>query len=403
MVQNIASIDTLPVNQALVDKAKSFVPQLRAKGEETDELRRIPEDIMDALKKEGLFKILRPKRYGGYQSNIRTYLDCLVEVSRGCGSTGWVYSLCNIRELMIGASFSEKAHQEIYQSGEDVVFAGVFDPREIKVRKVEGGYHIDEGKWMFCSGSLHATWGYFGMPLVNEKGEVVDKGLITLPFKDIEIGDDWHTLGMRGTSSNGVIIKDTFIPDHRAVSLSKAKIGEFESEHLRDQPLYNTALFPALNLSLSAPALGLARAALDIFMERLPNRRIAFTNYDKQAEAPVTHLQLAEASLKIDSAALHFYSVADELDRIAESGKYMDEASRIKVNGDMGIAVEYCKEAINILVGASGGSYIYNGNSLQRVFRDFWSMYVHGAILPSSQLETYGRSLCGLPANKDFI
>lgn len=358
---------------------------------------------MTALKEEGLFKILRPRRYGGHQANMRTYLDCLVEISRGCGSTGWVYSLCNIRELMIAESFSEKAHEEIYGPGTDVVFAGVFEPREIQVRRVEGGYHIDEGRWMFCSGSVHATWGYFGMPLVDKAGAVVDHGLITMPFKDIEIGDDWRTLGMRGTSSHGVVIRDTFIPDHRAVSLSEAKNGNFQSAHLRDESLYNTALFPALNLSLAAPALGLARAALDIFMERLPNRRISYTFYDKQSEAPVTHLQLSEASLKIDSAAMHFQRVADELDATAKSGQYMDPDMRIKLNGDMGIAVEYCKEAINILIGSSGGSYIYDGNPLQRVFRDFWSMYVHGAILPTSQLETYGRSLCGLEPNKDFI
>lgn len=400
---NLSEIDLLQTNESLLEKAKSFVPKLRERGSETEELRRVPEDIITELKNEGLFKILRPKRYGGHQANIRTYLDCLVEISRGCGSTGWVYSLCNIRELMIAESFPEETHQEIYGSGTDVVFAGVFEPREIKVRRVEGGYFIDEGRWMFCSGSVHATWGYFGMPLVDETGDVIDQGLITLPFKDIEIGDDWNTLGMRGTSSHSVIIRDTFIPDHRAVSLSETKNGNFQSKHLRDQPLYNTALFPALNLSLSAPALGLARAALDIFMERLPNRRISYTFYDKQSEAPVTHLQLSEASLKIDSAAMHFYRVADELDAFAESGKYMDVATRVKVNGDMGIAVEYCKEAINILIGASGGSYIYNGNPLQRVFRDFWSMYVHGAILPSSQLETYGRSLCGLELNKSFV
>lgn len=403
MKHNLSDVVVLQTNEELVEKAKSFVPKLRARGGETEELRRVPEDIIQEMKDEGLFKILRPKRYGGHQSNIRTYLDCLVEISRGCGSTGWVYSLCNIRELMIAESFSEKTHEEIYGPKTDVVFAGVFEPREIRVRRVEGGYHIDEGRWMFCSGSVHATWGYFGMPLVDETGAVIDHGLITLPFKDIEIGDDWHTLGMRGTSSHGVIIRDTFVPDHRAVSLSETKNGNFQSAHLRDDALYNTALFPALNLSLSAPALGLARAALDIFMERLPNRRISYTFYEKQSEAPVTHLQLSEASLKIDSAEMHFYRVADTLDAVAESGEYMDVETRVKVNGDMGIAVEYCKEAINILIGASGGSYIYDGNPLQRVFRDFWSMYVHGAILPSSQLETYGRILSGLKPNKDFI
>ena len=76
---------------------------------------------------------------------------------------------------MIAQSFTKKAHDEIYSFGDDIVFAGVFEPRKISVKKIESGYIIEEGFWPFCSGSLHATWGYFGMPIVNEEGEIMIK------------------------------------------------------------------------------------------------------------------------------------------------------------------------------------------------------------------------------------
>ena len=126
---------------------------------------------MNELKEAGLFKLLRPERYGGYETNMKTYADFIVEISRGCGSTGWIVALCAIRELMVAESFSEKTHQEIFGSNEDdVLFAGVYEPRKCIAHKVEGGYLVEEGFWMFCSGSLHATWGYFGMPILDEQG-----------------------------------------------------------------------------------------------------------------------------------------------------------------------------------------------------------------------------------------
>lgn len=96
------------------------------------------------------------------------------------------------------------------------------------MKKVEGGYIIEEGYWPFCSGSLHATWGYFGMPLVDENGDVVDQGLITLPMSQVEIADDWNVMGLRGTGSNSIHMKDVFVPGHRVVSFTDAIVGKFQ-------------------------------------------------------------------------------------------------------------------------------------------------------------------------------
>ena len=245
---------TLVKDNSLVEKARSFIPRLRERAKETEEIRRIPEATMKELKEAGLFKLLRPKRYGGLQTNFRTYADCVVELSRGCGSTGWIVGLCAIRELMVAESFTEKTHLEIFgENEENVLFAGVYEPRKCIARKVDGGYLVEEGLWMFCSGSLHATWGYFGMAITDENGKLVDQALMTLPFDELEIMDDWYTMGLKGTGSNSVKMINVFVPDHRVVSFSKVLNGEFNSEHLRGIPLYNTALFPALILSLGLP------------------------------------------------------------------------------------------------------------------------------------------------------
>lgn len=396
-------LSTVDSNQLLVEKARSMVPALRERGQVTDEIRRIPEDSITELKENELFKLLRPKMYGGLETNMRTFADVIVEISRGCASTGWILSLCNIRDLMISESFSEKTHQEIFNSTDDVVFAGVFRPRKCIVERVEGGYLIKEGNWMFCSGSLHATWGYFGMPLVDEHGNETDLGLITIPFDQLEIIDDWFTLGLRGTGSNSIKATDVFVPDHRVVSFTKTTQGHFESTHLRDIPLYNTALAPALHLSLGLPGLGIAQAALDTFLEKLPNRKIINHGVKNQKDAAITHLQVGEASLKIDTARMHFYRAADALDEWAQSGEFMDVDTRMRCAADIGYANQHCKEAIDILLETSGGSYVYDKDPFQRIFRDFSTMYVHRSISPTSFKENYGRLLSGVGLHPDAL
>lgn len=384
----------------LLQRAREMVPGLRERAKETEEMRRIPESTMKELKEAGLFKMLRPKKYGGFEADMKTYSDVVVEISKGCGSTGWIVALCAIRELMVAQSFSEKTHLEIFgQNEEDVLFAGVYEPRKCLARKVDGGYIVEEGFWMFCSGSLHATWGYFGLPITDENGKLVDQILLTLPFNEMEIMDDWYTMGLRGTGSNSVKMNNVFIPDHRATSFVEALEGSFQSKHLRSIPLYNTALFPALILSLGLPGLGLVKHALEFFQEVLPNRKAVHMGVDYIKDAASTHAIVADASLKIDSASMHFYRVADELDKWAESGKYMDRHERVKALADIGYANQLLKEALDLLLLGSGSGYVYEGHPLQRIFRDFMTLYSHRSLSPTVTKENYGRVLSGLESN----
>ncbi|MFC3041824.1 acyl-CoA dehydrogenase family protein [Virgibacillus xinjiangensis] len=385
---------------SFLERAKAMVPKLKERAKETEELGKLPQETIEELKESGLFTLLRPKRYGGHQTNIQTYSDCVVELSKGCASTGWIMALCGIRELMVAESFSEKAHDEIFGSNpEEVLFAGVYEPRQCKAQKVEGGYMVEEGFWMFCSGSRHATWGYFGMPITNDQGELVDQVLMTLPFDHMEIQDDWYVMGLKGSGSNSVKMQNVFVPDHRAVSFSEALNGNFESEHLRDIPLYNTALFPALILSLGLPALGLAKAAHESVIEFLPKRKAAHIGVEYLKDAPSMHLQLSDAAMKIDSAEMHFKRVAEDLDKWAASGEYMDRQARVRTLADIGHANELCREAFDIVMLSSGSGYVYEGHPLQRLFRDFWTLHSHRSLSPSITKENYGRVLVGLESN----
>ncbi|QFK71915.1 acyl-CoA dehydrogenase [Pradoshia sp. D12] len=384
----------------LMTKTKAVADDIRKRVKETEEIRRIPESTIKQLKDNQIFKMLRPKRYGGLEVSIQTYSQVIVEISKACASTGWIASLCAIREMMVAESFTEKAHLEIFVNDpEDVLFAGVYEPRSCEVKKVDGGYLVEEGHWMFCSGSLHATWGYFGMYLKNEQGEIEKQLLATLPFSVLEIEDDWNTLGLRGTGSNAVRMKNVFIPDHRCTSFVDILNGNFQSEHLRDIPLYHSALFPCLILSLGLPGLGVVKEMLDKFHASLPYRTAQHMGVKMIKDAASTHSLIAEATLKIETAEIYLMNIAKKIDEWAEKKTIMPSDERLKVLADIGYSNKLMNEAVQHILAASGSGFVYDASPMQRLIRDFITLHSHRSLSPVITQENYGRQLVGLQPN----
>lgn len=395
------SQQTITIREELVKRANELIPALRERAEETEELGRMPDATIEDLKREGIVKVFQPQVYNGYQQNMRTFIEVVTEIARGCGSTAWFVSLTNIRGYMASYAFGKKALDEIFQK-EDAILAGNFKPIKIEMEKVDGGYFIKEAQWPFVSGSLHADWLYFGVPVKDENDEE-EMAIIIVPQEEATVLDDWNVMGLKGSASNSVRLENVFVPDHR-VSLDRlANKGYYTAEELRDVPVYRTPFVPALTLSIVAPALGMAKAAMDIHMQRVRKAGIGNTFYTKQREAAVTHAQIANAQMKIDSAELHLYRAVDKLDDFAEKGKKMDIEDTVKVKADFGYVNQLCKEAIDLLVAGAGSVFAYNKNPLQRVYRDFMALHLHGFITPTSLMETYGRVLCDQEPNTYFL
>lgn len=392
----------LDTRKMLVDRAQALIPMLRDYSLQIDQENQLPAEIIEKLHEKGLLKVLRPEMFGGYQTDMRTFTEVVTEISRGNGSAGWFVSLSNIRDYMISYAFGRKALEEIFGTGDDVVLAGNFKPIKCNIKKVDGGYQIEEAQWPFVSGSPHADWLYFGFPLEDGNGGI-EMAIMVVPRKDVTVLDDWNVIGLRGSGSNSVYVKDVFVPEHR-VSLDRlAQQGYYMIEELRGVPLYRTPFVPSLTLSIVGPALGITKAAMDLHMERVQKAGIGNTFYTKMNEAPVTHLQVAQAQLKIDSAELHLHRAVDLLDEYSVRGQKLTMEEGIKVKADFGYVNQLCKEAIDLMTAGAGSVFSYNQNLFQLFYRDFLSMHLHGFITPSSLIETYGRVMCGLEPNTYFV
>jgi hypothetical protein len=138
-------------------------------------------------------------------------------------------------------------------------------------------------------------------------------------------------------------------------------------------------------------------------MSRMTERKITYTAYESQRDAPITHFQVAEAANKTDEAEFHAQRLAKLVDTKAEEGTEWKLEERARSRADVGATVRLAKEAIDIYATASGGSSIYSGIPIQRINRDIQAVNQHALMHPNTNAELYGRVLCGLEPNTLYI
>lgn len=380
---------------SLTERALGLRPLLEANAAEMDRLRRLPDANVTALKDAGLCRLMVPKRFGGHQTDIHTYIEVMEALGRGCGSTSWVASLINVC-AWLASLFPERAQQDVWGSNRDAWIAGSLAPHG-DAKTVDGGWRVT-GRWMWASGCLHAQWAACGIHMNDAQGNTVNFGLSLMPMSELTIEDTWFVAGMKGTGSNTIVAKDVFVPEHRFLPYPKAFAGSYRTEYL-DETVYRVALVPVTILILVGSQLGMAQAALDHVLEHAAVRPVTHTNYTKQRESTGFQILVADAAMKIETARLHAYRAADDLDRASVAGRHPDLKARARIRADSALVAKYCREAVEILASAHGTSSMADANRMQRLWRDVHVASRHAITEWQVNLEIYGKALLGVEPN----
>lgn len=384
-------LDTDSVRDRHVKRASELVPLLRKNAAWAEENRRLHEETIEALADAGIFRLRVPERYGGYECDTRTLVDVATELGRGDGSAAWTASVYWIPTWM-ACMFPDQVQDELF-STPDVRVCGTLSPSAMAV-PADGGVVVN-GKWGFVSGALHSHWQEIIAVLIGGGGEP-EPVVALVPMSDLQIIDDWHTSGMKGSGSISTVAQDVFVPQERVLPIGAVLMGKTASPRNAAAEIYRAPLLPVASASSLGCVLGLAKAAKEAFFARLPQRKITYTGYAKQADAPLTHLQVAAAVRKMDEAEFHACRVAALVDaKGAENAAWTIE-ERVGARADLGAVCRLAKDAVDILATASGGSSIYTDQPMQRIARDINAVTMHALMHPDTNDELYGRILCGL-------
>jgi 3-hydroxy-9,10-secoandrosta-1,3,5(10)-triene-9,17-dione monooxygenase len=389
----VSTLKSQPGDCDIVAWAREFVPELRGAQGESDRLARPAEAIVEQLKAAGAYSLTVPRAFGGLQADITTWMKTVTELGRGDGGVAWAVTLVTACNWMAASMYPRHVVEEVFAKPGACV-AGIFANRGCKARPVDGGILIDKGIWYFNSGVYQAQWDLLGVQTFDKEGNPCSPGIALVPMSDVKLLNDWDPTGLRGSGSTNVSMENVFVPHERIVSLPACVLG-LQPRAFPD-PLYRVAFAPLMAGILTFPVLGLGQHMLEEFTATLPKRDIKLTNYTRQGEAPVTHLQIGEASAKIDAARFIMEAACRDMDDWAAIGEYMPELQRARICRDTAFADRLVWEGVDLLGSASGGSFSRQGHILNRIWQDVKVGSMHPFVSVPSNFEMYGRMVAGV-------
>jgi 3-hydroxy-9,10-secoandrosta-1,3,5(10)-triene-9,17-dione monooxygenase len=371
--------------------ARGLAPKAAERAEKTEAARRLLPEAEQELRQAGLFKLLQPRRWGGFELEPASLVRVSAELSRGCGSTGWCMSVLAAHNWVLGL-YEQRAQEEVWGDDPETLLAASFAPAG-QAERVTGGIRVS-GRWSFASGCDAARWMMVGAVVKSESAP--DLRLFLVPEKDYRIDDNWHVSGLAGTGSKDIVIDGVVVPEHRSLSLIDAMAGRTPGRDLyADSPLYRVPFGTMLLLALAGPSLGVAQGAYTVFLERAQTRHMTYSN-EKQSEQTPVHVMLGEVLYDLDAVDLLWGRDLAEIARLAEESQDFTIEQRARYKRDVGLGLRACQQVVARLAAASGAHGLFLSSPIQRALRDTHAMTAHAALDPIQAARTMGRVALGL-------
>ena len=361
-----------------------MLARVRACGKRSD-AERIPDrDIMADLGRLGLMRLLVPEELGGLGRHPAEFIEFTHRVSYAHPSTGWVAMTCNEEAEIFAAHLEAESVSDFYAEHPDAVIAGSGVPRGL-VRPVEGGW-LASGRWTFVSGCTAADW--WVVANVVEGTQPKDLCHILIPADPGLIEDTWHTVGLRGTGSNDVVLSEHFVPAHYA-----AVVANYSLPKPNEHPFYRLPSGLRFPFPKTGVASGIARRAIDEFAALADTKTPLFA-HSELASRPDAHAAMARAEALLGAGQAF---VADQLDEIWSTAAAHGEvtpAQHARARLACSWSVQNCIEAIETLVTAAGSTANFTTSPLGGLLNDVRAVAGH-FMVGSYQIDTAGRVLLG--------
>ena len=388
----VAEPDTqIPTAEELVQRAEALVPMLRERADETETLRRVPEATMAVLHEQGLLKYYQPKCYGGYELDWGTHFKIGRAVAKGCASTAWIVAVVGGHTCYVGR-FPKEAQDEVWADGQDVLISTGSVQKSGTVKKVPGGFQLS-GAWGFASGVDHAHWGMVAGRMEGDK----EVSQYLFPRKDFTIDDVWHVAGMKGTGTKDIVLNDAFVPEHRALKMSRFTGAMPPGGEVSPHYIYRTEFRPFSGSSLLGPILGTAEGAFADYTAMTRERTGAIFG-DKVAENPAVQLRVSESSAELAAAAALAERMYATLNGRGKKLEPFTEEERASLMRDRAYIMKLCRQSCERLVTMMGAQGLFNTNPVQRAFRDLHAMATQFGVNWDLNMPPYGRLALGLPS-----
>lgn len=375
-------LDAIPTPEQLIERAVAMKPVLKERARATTLNGEVSEETVAEMKAAGFFRVLQPKRYGGYEMHPNVFFEIQKHLAEGCMSTGWIYGVlgCHPYEM---ALFHDEAQREVWGGDPDMLVSSTYQPVG-KVEKVEGGFYLS-GRWGFSSGSTHCGWVLLGAINFDTDGGPPDMRTFLLPRSDYKvIKGTWDVFGLQGTGSFDIEVERAFVPEYRTHRASDGFACANPGQEVNDGPLYSLPWAQVFVRSVSTAAFGGARAAINAGIE-IMNSRVS-TNTGKASKAdPMLHAALARAIAEIDEMERTHRATFEELMSYAEHGQPIPMDRRALFAYQSSSVVRRIADLVDDIVKLLGGRAIYMSSPILQPWLDLHAARAHVANDPGNR------------------
>jgi alkylation response protein AidB-like acyl-CoA dehydrogenase len=374
--------------------ATALARSLADRALETEQLGRLPDDVVAQLIDMGITRMVMPRHWGGLELGFAAIVDVVTALAQGCMSTAWVAALYAEHPWIL-ARFDQRAQADVWSGGPNVPLCMSVAAMGTATR-VADGLQLS-GTWPFVSGCDHASWFLLATDLAPGGPDASDRrsGLCLVPRSGVRIDQEsWHVAGLRGTGSKTLRVDGAFVPSHRFQAAEALVVGQSAGPR-PTAPLFCQPFGGTLGLVLSAVAVGGAEGALEQFRNRA-SQRVLRHQHRVQAADPAAHMDLAEATLRTVSARLLLENACEIVRDAGERSAELSSLELAELRLRKAFIVRSCTEAIDRVFASSGGGALQDTNPLQRLWRDVHAIHAHAAMNWSSHAQNYGSIAVGL-------
>ncbi len=379
---------SIPQPEELYKRARDLQSTLIERTNKTAELRQLPDETIQDFKDLGFFKIIQPKRWGGYEMDPMVFYKVTSIIGEACMASAWVYATVGVHNWQISV-YDEKAQEDVWAKDNTVLISSSYAPKA-SAKPEKNGFRIS-GEWDWSSGSDHCDW-FFGGAILDPSKGLESFVTLLIPREDYEIIDNWHTYGLKGTGSKRIKVEDVFVPNHRIHYLKDAFLIK-NPDKSNDGPLYKIPFGQIFTHAVAIPALGAYKGALDSFIKGAKDRISSFGVEAKNNPATLT--LASEISTEIDELWHNVEANMKTMMDAANNDEEVDIKDRIRFRYQVSTINDRCVAGALKLVKASGGATVYLGHEITNKFIDIMMTQVHVANISDPFALDFGSSFLG--------
>lgn len=394
--QSTAQSDQQEKN-AIADKILAGIvdmqPRLRERLAETREVRQVSDEVVQELQDLGVFLALHPKRYGGYELDPQHFLKFSMALAEGCTSTSWIAGIIAVHAFQL-ALMDDRAQQDVWGDNIHTRTSSSYAPMG-KAEPVEGGFKFS-GRWGWSSGSHHCTWVLLG-------GIIPGEGYRTflIPRSDYEIVDTWHVMGLQGTGSNDIVVKDVFVPDYRTHKQMDGFNMTNPGYAVNDAPLYRVPWGQVFARTVCTPTIGACKEALRLYKDLVRGK--ASGDPTKLVGDVGTNERIAYAANGIDEMECILMRNFDVMMAKVNAGEEILMDDRILYRYQSSLVVEKAMAVVDHIYNVAGGRSVFTDSEIQQRFLDVHTARAHVANNPTSFARNLGATQLGLDNTDVFL